>query len=174
MTKKPVALVTGSARRIGAVVVETLHQAGFSVIIHCHHSVKEAHTLAWRFNQIRANSAWVICADLLDEKALQSIVSQTIELAGRLDVLVNNASLFSKNDQQWEALFATNVKAPYQLSMQAAPHLAKTQGCIVNITDLHAEYPMKKYADIRLDTNKGSLEAANIVKEKFKEVLKVE
>ena len=64
-----VALVTGAARRIGAAIVKQLHQADFRVIIHCHHSLREAQELAETLNQKRKDSAKVIQQDLLDPDA---------------------------------------------------------------------------------------------------------
>jgi pteridine reductase len=65
---------------------------------------------------------------------------------------VNNASTFyptavgSIEAGHWEELMGSNLRAPLFLSQEAAPELAKRQGCIVNIADIHAERPMKGYA----------------------------
>ncbi len=144
--ESPVALVTGGARRIGAVIVEALHQAGYRVMIHCHQSVDAAQATAARLNHVRSNSAWVCTADLANQASYASIIEQTLHVGSRLDVLVNNASLFTKDPLAWEALFAINVKAPYFLSLQAAPYLSQHQGCIVNITDQYATRVLKDYA----------------------------
>lgn len=141
-----VALVTGAARRIGAAIVQNLHQAGFKVIIHYHKSEKEAQALAARLNAIRPDSAWALAQDLADLQA-ETFLQTVIEKAGRLDVLVNNASLFLKNaDLSWDILFQVNVKAPWLLSQAAFPFLQETQGNIINITDIHAEKPLQDYA----------------------------
>lgn len=71
---------------------------------------------------------------------------------GRLDLLVNNASIFMRDDsvtdhaQNWELLFTTNVKAPYLLSLAAQPLLAQYEGSIINISDTHAERALKEYS----------------------------
>jgi len=147
-----VALVTGAARRIGAAIAEQLHQAGYSVIIHCRSSLAEAQSLAQNLNQKRPNSALVLPCDLCTHQAIEELISSATAWVGRLDVLVNNASIFSRtdladfDDKGWSELFETNVKIPFQLSLAARPYLALQQGAIINITDIHADKPLKGYA----------------------------
>lgn len=147
-----VALVTGAARRIGAAIVQHLHQAGFRVVIHCHQSVSEAEILADKMNQQRPDSALVLAADLTVKPAAIELIHKAIQWAGQLDLLVNNASIFTPtpldtlDDAQWDALFTTNVKAPFWLSHTAYPFLQAQNGSIINITDIHAERPLKGYA----------------------------
>ena len=142
----PVVLVTGSARRIGATIVEYLHTCGFDVIIHCNRSIDSANKLAKKLNQIRLDSAYVLSADLCDMHLAQKLILDSWQWHQRLDVLVYNASLFSTDDNLWQKLFTTNVMAPYWLSLAAKPYLEKTQGSIINITDIHADKPLKNYA----------------------------
>lgn len=147
-----VALITGAARRIGAAIAERLHQAGFYVVIHCHHSKQEADALSHQLNQIRAHSACVLVADLSLKNQAQTLMKQAIEWQGRLDVLVNNASCFIKtpagfvDEAVWDKLWITNVKAPLWLSEAAYLSLAQYNGSIINITDIHAEKPLSDYA----------------------------
>ncbi|WP_131764246.1 pteridine reductase [Legionella drozanskii] len=146
-----VALVTGASRRIGAAIAKQLHQAGFKVLIHCHHSSPEAKNLAELLNQQRPDSAVVLQQDLCAHEAAQRLIVETIAWAGQLDLLVNNASIFTRTplthfeENDWDALFTTNVKAPFLLSLAAQPYLAKQQGAIINLTDIHAERPLKDY-----------------------------
>lgn len=147
-----IALITGSAKRIGAAIAEYLHQHGFLVVIHAHHSVAMAQTLAEKLNRQRANSALVLTGDLTVKQSLESLIDETIHWAGQLDLLVNNASTFACTDIQmlddshWNKLFTTNVRAPFWLSQKAYPHLAQQKGNIINITDIHADKPLKGYA----------------------------
>ena len=156
LTKKPVlpvALVTGSARRIGAEIVRALHQAGYCVVIHCHQSILDANQLAASLNALRPDSALVVEADLSDQVAVDEIINATVAWRGSLSVLVNNASVFTVTDLQtlntdgYQMLFAVNVFAPWRLSLQARPWLEKMHGSIINITDIHAEKPLKHYAE---------------------------
>lgn len=147
-----VALVTGGARRIGAAIVKTLHAADYKVVIHCHHSLNEAHALAAALNNQRVDSAFVLQRELTEQGAASEMMTTINEWAGRLDLLVNNASVFIRTDcnsfaeADWAGLFDTNVKAPFLLSLAARPLLNKTSGCIINITDIHAERPLKGYS----------------------------
>lgn len=147
----PVILVTGAARRVGAEIVRTLHAAGARVAIHYRNSAAEAETLAAALNASRPESAAVFAADLLDVAALAQLVAAVVARFGRLDGLVNNASSFyptpvgQVDTASWDDLLGSNLKAPLFLAQAAAPHLAVVQGCIVNITDIHAERPLKGY-----------------------------
>ena len=76
-----------------------------------------------------------------------------IAWGGRLDLLINNASIFQRSnyaefsENTWDNLFRTNVKAPFLLSLAARPYLASTLGVIINMTDIHGENPLKDYAE---------------------------
>lgn len=147
-----VALVTGSARRIGAEIVKTLHATGFKVVIHCHQNQVNAQSLAKTLNQQRPDSALVLQKNLSDPDAAFFLIQKTIAWAGRLDALINNASVFSRSNSlsssadEWESVFELNVKAPYLLSLEARSYLAQHQGIIINITDIHAQKPLNGYA----------------------------
>ena len=147
-----VVLVTGAAKRVGATVARTLHAAGMTVAIHCRHSRIDADALAAALNAERPNSAAVFVADLLDPNALPALIAAVVARFGRLDALVNNASSFfatpvgAIDAAAWRDLVGSNFQAPLFLSQAAAPHLARAGGCIVNITDIHAERPLKGFA----------------------------
>lgn len=146
-----VVLVTGAAHRVGASIVRTLHRHGMKTVIHYRMSRTSADELCAELNQRRPNSATTVSGDLSNTNALAGIIKQAVEKWGQLDVLVNNASSFyptpvgSVNENQWEDLFSSNLKAPFFLSQAAAPWLSKVQGCIVNIVDIHAERPLKNF-----------------------------
>ncbi|MDZ4252461.1 MAG: pteridine reductase [Sulfuritalea sp.] len=147
----PVVLVTGAARRVGAEIARRLHAAGACVAIHCRASRAEADGLAATLNATRPDSAATFAADLLDTTALPALVAAVVARFGRLDALVNNASSFyatpfdDVDAAAWDDLIGTNLKAPLFLAQAAAPHLETSGGCIVNITDIHAERPLKGY-----------------------------
>ena len=140
-----VALVTGGARRIGAVIAQHLHSAGFAVVIHCRTSTHEANLLAQRLNNLRPNSAKVLIADLCKFELVQQLIQDSFNWYKRLDILINNASVFIRDPDGWDEMFATNVRAPYWLSLEIQQYLAQHQGCIINITDIHAEKTLKGY-----------------------------
>lgn len=146
-----VVLVTGGAKRVGAAICRRLHAAGATVMLHYRASAGEARLLQAELNHTRADSVALIQTDLLDLPKLPSIVEQTVQTFGRLDALVNNASSFFQTPvgeieaADWDDLIGTNLRAPLFLSQAAAPSLRDSHGCIVNITDIHAERPLKNY-----------------------------
>jgi len=146
------ALVTGSARRIGAAIARRLHAAGANVVLHYRGAEAEAAALEAELNAARAESAVRVKADLLAPIAPKSLVSTALERFGRLDLLVNNASTFyptavgAIEAGHWEELIGSNLRAPLFIAQEAAAELAKQGGSIVNIADIHAERPMKGYA----------------------------
>src|SRR5487761_2568284 len=119
-------LVTGAAKRVGAAIARRLHRAGARLELHYHVSEREAHSLQIELNLQRPQSVILVKADLLETSGLAEIVKTC-------------------DERDWDALVGANLKAPLFLSQAAAPHLRKSGGCIVNITDIHAERPLKNY-----------------------------
>jgi pteridine reductase len=150
-TSTKVALITGAARRIGATIARTFHTAGFNVIIHYRHSQLEAQALADELNLLRANSVKIIAADLAQLAQIQNLAEQAVNCWSKVSVLINNASSFyrtpleNSTEADWETLMASNLKAPFFLSQSLAKHLELEQGSIVNITDIHADRPLRGY-----------------------------
>ena len=120
-------------------------------MLHYRASAGEARLLQAELNHARPNSVALIQADLLDVGKLPSVVEQTLQTFGRLDALVNNASSFFQTPvgeitpANWSDLIGTNLEAPLFLAQAAAPFAQAAQGAIVNITDIHAERPLKNY-----------------------------
>ena len=145
------ALITGGARRLGAAIARRLHAAGASVLIHYRDSEAEAVKLEAELNGLRPRSAAKVKAELLAPIAPRALVSAALESFGRLDLLVNNASSFFPvalgdiEPSHWEELVGSNLKAPLFIAQQAAPELAKREGAIVNVVDIHADRPLKGY-----------------------------
>jgi len=146
-----VVLITGGAKRVGAAICRRLHASGANLMLHYRASAGEARLLQAELNHVRADSVALIQADLLDLNKLPSIVEQTVQRFGRLDALVNNASSFYATPigeitpASWDDLIGANLRAPLFIAQAAAASLKKTQGAIVNITDIHAERPLKSY-----------------------------
>lgn len=145
------ALVTGAAKRVGAAITTRLHAAGANVAIHYFSSSDAADELAARLNSERAGSALAVGGDLRDVAALERVVAEVTATAGRLDVLVNNASTFyptplgGVTEAEWHDLVDSNLKAPLFLSQAALPYLEAAGGCIVNIVDVHSQRPLKNH-----------------------------
>ncbi len=147
----PVALVTGSARRLGAAIARRLHAEGHDLVLHYRSSAAEVQALAAELEQQRAGSVLTLRAELEEFDRLPEMVAQAVGHFGRLDVLVNNASSFqatpigSATPAQWDALFASNAHAPFFLSQAATPHLKAARGAIVNLVDIYAERPLREH-----------------------------
>ncbi|NDK38995.1 pteridine reductase [Pseudoxanthomonas gei] len=144
----PVALVTGSARRIGAAIARRLHGEGYDLALHYRDSAAEMQALAAELESARPGSVLTLQADLAEFDRLPELVANAVGRFGRLDALVNNASSFqptaigSATPQQWNELFASNAHAPFFLAQAAAPHLKAARGAIVNLVDVYAEQPL--------------------------------
>ncbi len=149
--QRPVAVVTGSAQRIGAAIVTALHHAGYNTVIHYRQSREQAEALAATLNTLRPDSAVCLAADLNDVGAIRQFAVQAQEPWGRIDALVNSASSFFPtpighiSEQQWDDLVGSNMKAPFFLSQALAAPLARQQGAIVNIADIYAERPLAEH-----------------------------
>jgi pteridine reductase len=146
-----VILITGGVHRIGAVIARTLHAEGARLVLHYRQSRDAAHNLQTELNALRKDSVVLVRADLLDQAALPAVVADALASWGRLDALINNASSFypthlgKVTETEWDDLLGTNLKAPFFLSQAAAPHLKERKGCIVNIADIHADRPLKRF-----------------------------
>lgn len=147
----PVALLTGAARRIGAQVARTLHREGYNVIIHYGTSVEHAEVLVAALNSERQGSAVAMQADLNELSDIQALAKNSLKAWGRMDALINNASSFyptsvpEATETHWDDLMNSNLKAPFFLAQALADALKQTGGAIINITDVHAERPLKDH-----------------------------
>jgi pteridine reductase len=144
-------LITGAAKRIGAVVASTLHEAGANVVIHYHSSADEAERLAASLNDQRRGSAFTVSADVREVASLERMAKDVLARTGRVDVLVNNASNFyptplgTVTEEHWYDLMGSNLKAPLFLSQALLPTLKANNGVIVNIVDVHATRPLRDH-----------------------------
>lgn len=138
---RPVAFVTGGARRIGAAITRDLAAHGFALAIQCNSSREDADALAHQI--VRAGgAAHVIQADLTDTKALPGLISEAAEALGPVRLLVNNASMFEEDSALsfdpdiWDQHFDIHLKAPVALTQAMAKALpGDTEGLVVNLID---------------------------------------
>ena len=149
--QRPVVLITGAAKRVGATIARTLHAAGYDLALHYRQSRSEMDALRTELEGARAGSTCAIAGELGDTERLPAIIEESVKRFGRLDALINNASAFfptpigTVTAQQWHELFASNAQAPLFLAQAAAPHLKQTHGCIVNMVDIYAERPLPRH-----------------------------
>ncbi len=136
-----VALVTGAARRLGRAIALGLADAGWDVALHYRHSEREALDTAQAV-RARGRRAAVLHCELSDEAAVRQLLARAIDALGRVDCVVNNASLFEYDNAAGfsPALLAThmqaNVAAPLLLAQ--ALHAATPEGgqaVVVNLLD---------------------------------------
>lgn len=145
----PVALITGSAKRIGAAIARRLHADGWRLALHYRSAQAEMDALRAELDGIRADSTIALQAELAEFDRLPELVARTVGRFGRLDALVNNASAYyatpfgTVTPAQWDELFASNARAPFFLAQAAAPHLRESRGAIVNIADIYAQRPLR-------------------------------
>lgn len=148
----PVVLITGAARRIGAQIARYLHARGARILLHYHHSRTDAVLLMEELEAQRRDSVGLLQADLADIDGLGKLIAASLARFGRLDGLVNNASVFFQTPlseatpAQWDQLMSVNAKAPYFLAQAAAPALRECGGGIVNLTDIYAQRPLRKHS----------------------------
>ncbi|MES2491595.1 MAG: SDR family oxidoreductase [Pseudomonadota bacterium] len=128
-----------------------LHAEGWNVLIHYRGSADEAQTLAAELEASRQQSACTVQADLADAEALNNLAQQAHARWGRLDALVNNASVYYPTPfgqitvAQFDDLAASNVRAPLLLAQACAP-LMSDGASVVNIVDALARRPARGFS----------------------------
>ncbi|SCL13565.1 NAD(P)-dependent dehydrogenase, short-chain alcohol dehydrogenase family [Micromonospora rhizosphaerae] len=139
------ALVTGGTSGIGRATAIALAGRGAHVVISGRDEVRGNQVV----RDIRAagGRADFVATDLRDEASARSLAARARELVGQVDVLVNNAGIYpfgpteQTTEQDFDSVFALNVKAPYFLVAELAPEMAKRgRGAIINVTTMVAEF----------------------------------
>jgi len=134
-----VAVITGSARNIGRAIALDLARAGAAIIVNARSAAADAESVAAEIRQ-RGGTAAVKIADITDPVAAEALIAAAITSFGRLDILVNNASIrrevdFAELDyREWREILGITLDGAYLCSHAALPHLiASGIGTIVNI-----------------------------------------
>lgn len=161
MAGRPVALVTGASRGIGAAIARELARSGHDLVVNYLRSVEAARGVV---DQVEAEGgAAIACqADVGVADDRGRLLAATRDRFGRLDVLVNNAGITSPGRQDllkvtesgWDAVFATNLKGPFFLAQQAAAWMvelirqdATSRGTILNVSSISAYAASTNRAD---------------------------
>lgn len=135
-----VALVTGSAKRLGRAVALRLAHEGADVAVHYGSSQLEALETVAAIEKMGRGAA-AFQADLEKVTDIRALVEQVGKHFGRLDILVNSAanflpsSVISTTEKVWDAALDTNLRAPFFCAQAAAPLLARAKGVIINFAD---------------------------------------
>jgi NAD(P)-dependent dehydrogenase (short-subunit alcohol dehydrogenase family) len=141
-----VVLVTGAAKRLGRVIALEAAKHGADVAITYRNSEREARTTVRELGELGVQALAIRC-DVTDEVGVREMVKEVSSELGGIDVLVNNAGNFEDVEfekltaAQWDAIFASNARGPFLVSREAAPHLRKRRGRIVNMGSLGGIQP---------------------------------
>lgn len=155
-SQRGVALVTGAARRVGAVVVRRLAQAGYGVLVHYRGSAEAAERLA---SEIEASGgrAATVRADLSDRAERSRLVAEAARPFGPLSVLINNASSYEPDsietldEKLWDRHFALHVEAPLFLARDFAAQLPEgVEGNVINMIDARVLQPVPAFMSYHL------------------------
>ena len=151
LLKGKTVLVTGAAKRIGRAIALALAERGANVAITYLGSQLEAEDTV-RALVAHDVDAFAARCDLRDPESILETMASVIEEFGQLDLLVNNAGIFESEAlenisvDQWDAMFATNTRAPFLMAKAAHPHLRATRGRILNIGSLGGLHPWATHA----------------------------
>jgi 3-oxoacyl-[acyl-carrier protein] reductase len=139
-----VALVTGAATGIGKAAVLALARAGYDVVLNYASSEKAAGETAAEAEKLGVNTLLVRC-DVSDETGVRSMIQKTKQQFGRLNVLINNAGttaawkpkdLETLSLEEWDRVFAVNVRGLFQVTRACVPLLRESKGCVVNTASI--------------------------------------
>lgn len=144
-------LITGGAQRLGKAIALATAQASANVAFTFLTSANEAKLTLEEIERFGARGLALQC-DLRDDQSIQQAVRQVLSHFRAIDVLINNAGVFQTakleeiTAEQWDQLFAVNVRAPFLVSQQSIPALRSARGKIINLGSLGAEKPWTTHA----------------------------
>lgn len=148
-----VALVTGSAHRVGRVIALELARQGVNIQVHYHSSDPDQVRDTLQEIKSLGVDAFAVQADISDPAGVQTVMDAVKENFGRLNILVNSASVFPSAElldislESWDLTMNVNLRAPFLFTQQAARFMADNEvpgGVIINISDQGAFAPWPK------------------------------
>ncbi len=148
-----VVLITGGAVRVGRAIVEAFASRGYAVAIHANRSLEQANELSSQLSQ-QGVPTLVVQAELREETAVRGMIDQVVARFGRLDVLVNNAAIWSPRPleevtaDEVREYFEINSLATFIACQHAGLKMVEqaTGGVIINIGDWSIARPYPDYA----------------------------
>ena len=149
--KGKTAFITGGARRLGSAIAAALAQAGADVAFTFHSSANEANETLARIKALGVQGFALEC-DQRKQESVNLAVDKVLEQFSRIDLLINNAGVFETagfeaiTAEQWDEVFAVNVRGPFLVSQRAIPSLRRARGRIINLGSLGGEKPWATHA----------------------------
>jgi NAD(P)-dependent dehydrogenase (short-subunit alcohol dehydrogenase family) len=158
-----VALITGAAKRLGRASALAMAEAGADVAITFLHSEEEAQRTVKDLESVRGEDtkvhegmhrgrALALRCDVTDPQSVATAIQTVVEEFGGIDILVNNAGNYETAEfedltlEQWEAIFASNVRGPFLVSKEALPYLRQRRGRIIHLGSLGGLRPWASHA----------------------------
>jgi NAD(P)-dependent dehydrogenase (short-subunit alcohol dehydrogenase family) len=144
-------LVTGGARRLGRAMCVAAAEAGANVAFTYLNSADDANRTV-QFIEKAGAKAFALKCDVRSEESIAAAVAKVTEQFFGIDVLINNAGLYQTVSfeeitlEQWDAMFATNVRGPFLVSRKCAPALRQSHGRIIHLGSLGGEKPWVTHA----------------------------
>jgi len=144
-------VITGGAKHLGKAIALAAAQAGAHVAFTYLHSEREAEQTLAEIKRTSTEALALKC-DVRDEKSVKQAFAKITQQWPRIDVLVNNAGFYEDvlfpevTLEQWDNMFATNVRGPFLVSRLCIPALRAAQGRIINIGSLGGEKPWSTHA----------------------------
>lgn len=143
--------ITGGARRLGRAIALATAQAGARVAFTYLNSSRQAKETLAEIERSGAKGLAISC-DTRQEDSVNRAVDNALEAFGAMDLLVNNAGIYMTTRfeeitvEQWDNIFATNVRGPFLVSKHAIPALRRASGRIINLGSLGGEKPWATHA----------------------------
>lgn len=149
MLSNSLALVTGSAQRLGKAFALTLARMGYSIALHYRGSVTEAEKTTAEIRALGVDCL-PIRADLTVPDKIEFLFSMVDEFHAPLKVVVNSAALMPVGNPRdlelndWNSALDLNLRAPFLIAQEAAKRMEQG-GLIINISDVGAQKPWSRY-----------------------------
>jgi 3-oxoacyl-[acyl-carrier protein] reductase/pteridine reductase len=144
-------LITGGARRLGHAIALAMAEAGAQVAFTYLTSVDRARHALAEIEQ-KGSAGLMVPCDVRSEESAAGAVQATLQRFGGIDVLVNNAGVFLSarfeeiTTEQWDNVFASNVRGPFLVSKHCVPALRKSRGRIIHMGSLGGIRPWPNHA----------------------------
>ena len=160
---KPVAIVTGSSRGVGAALAELLAERGWNMVLNCSSTVPQAEAVAAKVEAL-GGKAVVVQGDVGEDASCRALAAAAEDNFGRLDGVVNNAAttkfcdlgdMDGLDEKDFLHIYRINVVGPFQLIRAALPMLRESGGSVVNVSSIAGLYGIG--SSVAYAASKGAL-----------------